>query len=225
MRSIISACKTLSMKRLLILILVLISFNQTSIAQEKKLVQFSGIVLHADSLIPLPFVSITNVSRNYRGTYSDMRGFFSLVVGVGDTIQISCLGYRKQELIVPENLINNSLSAIFKLKSEAIDLPMIYIFPYATVEQFKQAFIKLRLPDDDLMIARRNLDERTMMALSSAMAWDGTQNARYYFQNQSEKLYWRGQDRYNPLLDIVKINQFIQLLNQGKISLKNDPNR
>lgn len=225
MRSIISACKTLSMKRLLILILVLISINQTSIAQEKKLVQFSGIVLHADSLIPLPFVSITNVSRNYRGTYSDMRGFFSLVVGVGDTIQISCLGYRKQELIVPENLINNSLSAIFKLKSEAIDLPMIYIFPYATVEQFKQAFIKLRLPDDDLMIARRNLDERTMMALSSAMTWDGTQNARYYFQNQSEKLYWRGQDRYNPLLDIVKINQFIQLLNQGKISLKNDPNR
>lgn len=213
------------MKKLLFLILVALCLHQTSIAQEKKLVQFSGIVLHADSLIPLPFVSITNVSRNYRGTYSDMRGFFSLVVGVGDTIQISCLGYRKQELIVPDNLVNNSLSAIFKLKSEAIDLPMIYIFPYATVEQFKQAFIKLRLPDDDLMIARRNLDERTMMALSSAMTWDGTANARYYFQNQSEKLYWRGQDRYNPLLDVVKINQFIQLLNQGKISLKNDPQK
>ena len=191
-------------------------------AQEKKLIQFSGIVIHADSLEPLPFVNIINVSRNYKGTYTDMRGFFSLVVTVGDTIQISSLGYKKQELVIPKDLVNNTLSAIFKLKMDAIDLPMIYIFPYATIEQFKQAFIKLRLPDDDLMIAQKNLDANLMMALSSAMTWDGTQNTRYYFQQQSEKLYWRGQERYNPLLDVVKINQFIRLLGEGKISLKNE---
>jgi CarboxypepD_reg-like domain len=191
-------------------------------AQEKRLIQFSGIVLHADSLEPLPFVNIINVSRNYKGTYTDMRGFFSLVVNVGDTIQISSIGYKKQELIIPNDLVKNTLSAIFKLKMDAINLPMIYIFPYATIEQFKQAFIKLRLPDDDLMIAQRNLDAGLLMAMSSAMAWDGTQNTRYYFQQQSEKLYWRGQERYNPLFDIVKINQFMRLLNDGKISLKNE---
>lgn len=203
-------------------VIFIVGLQFHSKAQEKKLVQFSGIVIHADSLEPLPFVNIINISRNHRGTYTDMRGYFSLVVSEGDTIQISSLGYKKQELIIPTNLVNNTLSAIFKLKMDAIDLPMIYIFPYATIEQFKQAFIKLRLPDDDLMIARRNLDEKLMMALSSAMTWDGTQNTRYYFQQQSEKLYWRGQERYNPLLDVVKINQFMQLLNQGKISLKNE---
>jgi hypothetical protein len=191
-------------------------------AQEKKLIQFSGIVIHADSLEPLPFVNVINISRNYKGTYTDMRGFFSLVVSVGDTIQISSLGYKKQELVIPKDLANNTLSAIFKLKIDAIDLPMVYIFPFATIEQFKQAFIKLQLPDDDLMIAQKNLDANLMMALSSAMTWDGTQNTRFYFQQQSEKLYWRGQDRYNPLLDIVKINQFMRLLNDGKISLKNE---
>lgn len=203
-------------------ILLLVLIYSSSSAQEKKLVQFSGIVIHADSLEPLPFVNVINISRNYKGTYTDMRGFFSLVVSVGDTIQISSLGYKKQELIIPKDLVNNSLSAIFKLKIDAIDLPMVYIFPYATIEQFKQAFIKLRLPDDDLMIAQKNLDAATMMALSSAMTWDGTQNTRYYFQQQSEKLYWRGQSRYNPLLDVVKINQFMRLLNDGKISLKNE---
>lgn len=203
-------------------ILLLVFIYSSSSAQEKKLVQFSGIVIHADSLEPLPFVNVINISRNYKGTYTDMRGFFSLVVSVGDTIQISSLGYKKQELIIPKDLVNNSLSAIFKLKIDAIDLPMVYIFPYATIEQFKQAFIKLRLPDDDLMIAQKNLDAATMMALSSAMTWDGTQNTRYYFQQQSEKLYWRGQSRYNPLLDVVKINQFMRLLNDGKISLKNE---
>ena len=213
-------------KKLFFLLLIFTSaLSLNSNAQDKKLVQFSGIVIHADSLEPLPFVNIINVSRNYRGTYTDMRGFFSLVVSVGDTVQISCLGYKKQELIIPENLQGNTLSAIFKLKMDAIDLPMVSIFPFATIEQFKQAFIKLRLPDDDLMIAKRNLDDRLMMALSSAMTWDGSQNTKYYFQQQSEKLYWRGQDRYNPLLDVVKINQFMQLLNQGKISFKNDPNR
>jgi hypothetical protein len=202
--------------------LLLVFIHSSSTAQEKKLVQFSGIVIHADSLEPLPFVNVINISRNYKGTYTDMRGFFSLVVSVGDTIQISSLGYKKQELVIPKDLVNNSLSAIFKLKIDAIDLPMVYIFPYATIEQFKQAFIKLRLPDDDLMIAQKNLDAATMMALSSAMTWDGTQNTRYYFQQQSEKLYWRGQQRYNPLLDVVKINQFMRLLNDGKISLKNE---
>ncbi len=202
------------------LLCILSTFNSN--AQEKKLIQFSGIVIHADSLEPLPFVNIINISRNYKGTYTDMRGFFSLVVSVGDTIQISSLGYKKQELVIPNDLVNNTLSAIFKLKMDAIDLPMIYIFPYATIEQFKQAFIKLRLPDDDLMIAQKNLDASLMMALSSAMTWDGTQNTRYYFQQQSEKLYWRGQERYNPLLDVVKINQFMRLLGEGKISLKNE---
>jgi hypothetical protein len=212
------------MKRTLLILLFLIvskiSFSQST---EKKLVQFSGVVLHADSLLPLPFVSITNISRNYRGTYTDMRGFFSLVVAVGDTLQISCLGYLRQELIIPDGLINNSVNAIFKLRPDVIDLPMVYIFPFATVEQFKQAFIRLKLPDDDLAIATRNLNEETLMAMSAAMAWDGSLNTKYYFQQSSEKLYWRGQSRYNPLFDIVKINQFMQLLNQGKISLKNEP--
>ena len=170
-------------KKLLFLLIILIAAFSSSIkAQDKKLVQFSGVVIHADSLEPLPFVNIINISRNHRGTFTDMRGFFSLVVSVGDTIQISCLGYKKQELIIPVNLAGNTLSAIFKLKMDAIDLPMIYIFPFATIEQFKQAFIKLRLPDDDLMIAKRNLDEKLMMALSSAMTWDGSQNTKYYFQ-------------------------------------------
>ncbi len=212
------------MKRsILFTLLLFVGFVSSAQSQEKKLIQFSGLIIHADSLIPLPFVSISNISRNYRGTFSDMRGFFSLVVAEGDTIHISCLGYQKQELVIPKNLQNNSLNAIFKLRPDAIDLPMVYIFPFATVEQFKQAFIKLRLPDDDMMRAQRNLDERTLAAISSAMTWDGTQNTRYYFQQQSEKLYWRGQDRYNPLFDIVKINQFMRLLNEGKISLKNDP--
>ncbi len=195
---------------------------QNSQAQEKKLVQFSGVILHADSLAPLPFVNVFNVSRGYKGTFSDFRGFFSLVVGVGDTVRIACLGFKKQEIIIPDNLINNSVSAIFKLKPESFNIPMVYIFPFATVEQFKQTFLKLKLADDDLMLAQKNLDERVMNTLKNTMAWDGSQNSKYFFQQSSEKLYWAGQNRYNPLFDLVKINQFIQLLNEGKINLRNE---
>ena len=207
----------------LIFFLLLTTFSeQTLYAQEKKLVQFSGVILHADSLAPLPFVNVFNVSRGYKGTYSDFRGFFSLVVGVGDTVRIASLGFKKQEIIIPDNLINNSVSAIFKLKPESFNIPMVYIFPFATLEQFKQAFLKLKLADDDLMLAQKNLDEKVMNALKNSMAWDGSQNSKYFFQQSSEKLYWAGQNRYNPLFDIVKINQFIQLLNEGKINLKNE---
>ena len=208
-------------KQLFFLLLIIFA-AQTLPAQEKKLVQFSGVILHADSLVPLPFVNVFNVSRGYKGTYSDFRGFFSLVVGVGDTIRIASLGFKKQEIIIPDNLINNSVSAIFKLKPESFNIPMVYIFPFATLEQFKQAFLKLKLADDDLMLAQKNLDEKVMNTLKNTMAWDGSQNSKYFFQQSSEKLYWAGQNRYNPLFDLVKINQFIQLLNEGKINLKNE---
>ena len=118
------------MKKYILVSIFVFLFVCNTIAQEteKKLIQFSGVVLHADSLVPMPFVNVFNVSRGYKGTYTDFRGFFSLVVGVGDTIRISCLGYKKQELIIPKNLINNSLTAIFKLKPDVFNLPMVYIF-------------------------------------------------------------------------------------------------
>lgn len=203
---------------ILLWMLILASFSQ---AQEKKLVQFSGVILHSDSLVPLPYVNVINITRGHRGTYTDFKGFFSLVVNEGDTIRISSLGYKKEEIVIPENGGPN-LSKIFKLQTDNINIPIIYIFPWPTIEQFKQAFIKLRLPDDDLAIAYRNLDAKVMSQMVMSMPMDGSMNTRYYFQQQSEKLYWAGQNRPNPLLDIVKLNQFMQLLNQGKISFRNE---
>lgn len=212
------------MKKVLILILYFLTpvilLAQSS--SDKKLIQFSGVVLHADSLEPLPFVNVINVSRGHRGTYTDFKGFFSLVVSEGDTIHLSYIGYKKVEVVIPVNMQTNTFSQVLKIHPDVVNLPMVYIFPFATVEQFKEAFINLKIPDDYLTIAQKNLSHEVMLAMSTAMTWDGSMNSRNYFQQQSEKLYYAGQTRPNPLFDVVKLAQFIHLLNEGKISFRNE---
>lgn len=190
--------------------------------EERKLVQFSGVVLHADTAIPIPYINVINISRGNRGTFTDFKGFFSLVVGTGDTVQLSAIGYKKLQVIIPKDYKLNNFTVTFYMQMDVVNLPMVLIFPWPTVEQFKQAFIELKLPDDDMARAQRNLNAEVMTRIGNAMAWDGSQNARNYFAQRTSNLYWAGQTRPNPLLDVVKLAQFMQLLNEGKISLRNE---
>jgi hypothetical protein len=206
-----------------VLFIFLMLFASFSFAQEeRKLVQFSGVVLHADSALPVSYVNVINISRGHRGTITDFKGFFSLVVGTGDTIQLTAIGYKKLQVIIPQDYKLNNYTVTFRMEMSAVNLPLVFIFPWPTVEQFKRAFVEVKIPDDDMVRAKRNLDQKVMTQIGNTMAWDGKQNSRNYFAQQSEKLYWAGQTRPNPLLDVVKIAQFMKLLNEGKVSLRNE---
>ena len=57
------------------------------VVKDTSIVQFSGIVLDGstDELYPVPYANIV-VKDKYRGTYTDLKGFFSIVVQKGDII-------------------------------------------------------------------------------------------------------------------------------------------
>jgi len=64
------------MKKILLILLVSISFN--SFAQnEKKVIQITGAIVEGDSLQALPFVHVTGKNSTI-GTISDYYGFFLL---------------------------------------------------------------------------------------------------------------------------------------------------
>lgn len=204
----------------LYLLLPVLGYSQKAKEENQKgLVQFSGVVVTADSLKPIPYVNII-IRNTWRGTVTDYFGFFSFVARLRDTIEFSCLGYKKSTFIIPDTLASNRYSLIQMMQGDTIVLRETVIYPWPTKEQFKEAFMNLRIPDDDLERARKNLAQADMQVLYEGMAMDGSMNFRNQMQQQQSKLYYAGQLPPNNLLNPIAWAKFIEAWQNGDFKSK-----
>ncbi len=213
------------MKRVLlpVLILISVSLNAQKI-DNNSLVQFSGVVVTADSLAPVPFTSVM-IKNSNRGTISDYFGFFSFVAKMTDTIEFGALGFKKATFIIPDTLTDKRCSMIQILKTDTILLKEVVIFPWPTKEQFKEAFIQLQIPDDDLSRAQKNLSEGKLAYLAATMPMDGSMNFKYAMEQHSTRLYYAGQLPPNNLLNPIAWAKFIQMWQNGAFKKKDTPTK
>ncbi len=213
------------MKTILPLIAAFFLMASGVFAQEKNLpandlVQFSGIVVTSDSLNPVPYTSIM-IKNTYRGTVGDYYGFFSFVAKMKDTIEFLAIGYKKAVFVIPDTLSDHRCSLIQLLKPDTILLKEIVIFPWPTKEQFKEAFLRLHIPSDDMVRAKRNLDPGKLGILATAMPMDGSMNFKNAMEQQTSRLYYAGQLPPNNLLNPVAWSKFIQMWQNGEFKNKN----
>ena len=203
---------------LLLLFLASVSFAQ---AQQKKgkLIQFSGVVVSGDSLQPIPFVNIM-IKNTYYGTVSDYYGYFSFVAQENDVIEFSALGYKKNYFRIPDSLEEARYSLIQMLNGDTILLSTAVIYPWPTKEQFKQAFLNLELPNDDMARAQRNLEREAMRQRGETMGMDGAMNQKYYMQQRNSRMYYAGQLPPNNLLNPIAWAKFIQAWKNGDFKRK-----
>ncbi len=210
------------MKRYFLIASFLFAFNYSGICQslqKNDLVQFSGVVVTGDSLHPVPFTSIM-IKSTYRGTISDYYGFFSFVAKMRDTVEFSAIGFKKTTFVIPDTLTDNRCSLIQLLKSDTILLREARVFPWPTKEQFKEAFLSLHIPDDDLERAKKNLDPYKMSFIAENTPMDGSMNFRNQMQNQTSRLYYAGQLPPIQLLNPVAWAKFIQMWQEGAFKSK-----
>jgi len=202
------------MKKLVFLLLVLAGFEAFSQnVGSDNLVQFSGVVVAGDSLEPIPFTSIM-IRNKFHGTVSDIYGFFSFVARMKDTVEFSAIGFRRAIFVIPDTITDYRCSLIQILRTDTIRLPEVVVFPWPTKEQFKEAFINLRVPNDDLARAERNLNKSEMNYLAATMAMDGSMNFR---QAMSEsRLYYAGQVPPSNWLNPVAWARFVQAWQNGE---------
>ncbi|TAH41563.1 MAG: carboxypeptidase-like regulatory domain-containing protein [Bacteroidetes bacterium] len=203
----------------LLLIIKAEAFSQDNSQMNQNLVQFSGVVVTTDSLLPIPFTSIM-IRNSYRGTISDYYGFFSFVARMGDTIEFSALGYKRMNFVIPDTLSDHRCSLIQMLAKDTVLLKEVVIFPWPTKEQFKEAFLQLRIPADDIARAQRNLDSDQLGILGAMMPMDGNMNFKYQMEQQSSRLYYSGQLPPNNLLNPIAWSKFIQMWQNGEFKKK-----
>lgn len=204
-----------------IIFLLLFSGVVQVVAQspDDDLVQFSGMIVTGDSLDPVPYVNIKIKGVN-RGTISDAFGFFSLVARKGDEIHFTAVGFKPGKYLIPDTLQSNRYSLVQIMTNDTILLKETVIYPWPTKEQFRQAFVKNKVPDDDLTIAQRNLDKMEMRERARAMPMDGSMNYRNYMDNQVSKLYYRGQAQPIPLFNPFAWAEFIKAWKRGDFKRK-----
>ena len=195
----------------LVMLVCWFCLNSTAQAQQKRIIQLSGIVM--DTVTgPIPGVAVY-VPKAGRGVQTNAVGFFSMAVLVGDSIVISSVGYKRQHYIVP-NATTEFLTIIVPMIQDVTYLKEIVIVPYPTEEVFKEAVLALNLPVD------KNIDEKNMNAELLALMlqntpMNGPMNQRYALNQWAVS---QG-DKYMPVT-----NPFLNPFNWVKFfnSLKNN---
>jgi hypothetical protein len=188
--------------------------TSTTTAVPPKLIQFSGIVIQADSLHPIPFSAIIT-RHTSRGTISDYSGYFSFVAQKKDTIEFSAIGFKKGYFIIPDTLSTDKYSLIQALVKDTTTLAVADVYPWPSRDQFKQAFINKQIPDDDLQHAKENLARAELKELQSLASPDANLNYKVQMQYQYNKLYYAGQLPSNNLLNPLAWAKFIQAWKNG----------
>jgi hypothetical protein len=199
----------------IILLLLFATAGSTLIAQEKTPVQISGIIMDEFNT-PLPYSHIIVINEG-KGSISDKRGRFSFIVHPNDTVIFSSLGYKRKQLVVPDDLDVIHYSVDIMLETDTFDIREVTVFPWATYEQFSQAFIALDLPEDDYDRAIANIALIQTWMEIEGIAFDPGASFRYAMHQHYNRQMYAGQPP-NNLLNPLAWGQFIQYVREGRFN-------
>ena len=204
--------------------LILISVFAFAKAQDKKIVQFSGVIYNLDSNRIVPYVSVTNKTDKGKSFSANHQGYFSFVAHEGDTIVFSAIGYRREALVIPTNVADKRYTVLVKMKAEVINLPTVHVLPWASIDDFNRAFMAMKFADDDLEIARKNLGRSSILAMTRTRGRDSREIQNTSFTNNhialtNKNMNMRGA---NPLMNPLAWGAFIQQILQGDKSRSNN---
>jgi hypothetical protein len=200
-----------------ILILLLSTTTGFSQTPQKKLVQFSGVIMNTDSNTVVPFVTITNVTGKARFYAANYKGYFSFVANAGDTLLFTAIGYKKEGLVIPADLTDNSYTVLVRMQQDVINLPTVRVYPWASTDEFKKEFMTMKFADDDLEIARKNVSKESLSAMMASLPRDGAEMQSYNFQNNHARLTNKNMNQRmaNPLLNPFAWGALIQQILSG----------
>lgn len=200
-------------------VLFTVGVVSTSLSQQKKLVQFSGVIHNADTNVVVPYVSVTNLSYNNYTVNANHQGYFSFVAHEGDTILFTSVGYLSTRVIIPK-VSEDKYTAMVNMTAEIKELPVVTPYPWASIDEFNMAFMSLEIADDDIVVARKNLSPESLAALAAVtprsaqeiQSYTATQN-HIGLTNQAVN-----QRMANPLLSPFAWGNLIRQITEGNKS-------
>ena len=185
-----------------------------SSAQERELLQLSGMVFNENSE-PVKYAHIVS-KTTHRGTITDTTGLFTIITHKNDTILFSCMGYKPTYYVVPQKLDNFYYTIDVLMEHDTIMLEEVIILPWKTYEEFKEAFLSLRIPEGDYEHALRNIAIIQIQIKYDDTPYPGVAYKQAMNQ-QIQKSITYGQYPVNNLLNPMAWAKFFNELKKGKL--------
>lgn len=184
-----------------------------------SVVQLYGVIMTADSLVGIPAVSVVVKGQN-RGTISNAQGVFSIVVLKGDQVEFTHVSYKPKTISIPRDLQGNQFSVVQLMVADTVYLPATIIKPRPTPEQFARDFVNIKVPDDDIEIARQNTSAAKRRVLMRTVPASGSEAASTQFRNIANKATYYGQTPPQNIFNPAAWAEFIQAWKRGDFKRK-----
>lgn len=216
--------KQTTVKTPIFLILSLL-FTLSLHAQQKdeplRLVQFSGVVLDGsnEQLQPIPYVNVL-IKGESRGTFTDFKGFFSVVARTGDVVEFSAVGYKTVLYNIPDTLTDSRYSIVQLMTQDTINLPETVVFPWPSREHFKLEFLAMDVTSEMQRRATDNLTAETLERMRQTVPYDGNESADFYLRQQSRSYYYTGQTPPMNIFNPMAWKDFFDAWKSGKFKKK-----
>ncbi|MFA7473190.1 MAG: carboxypeptidase-like regulatory domain-containing protein [Spirosomataceae bacterium] len=189
---------------------------------ERKAIMFTGIVVGADQE-RLPMASII-IPKAGKGTIADADGYFVVPVFPGDSLVFSYVGYKNQYFKIPKGFNGETFSAIIAMREDVQMLQEVRVWPYSTEEEFKKAFLEMRLPDQaDRDALAKSTDPDYINRMSMLVPNNAQTNFRHSMDQQlfgRESYANRGFSTTMPFLNPFAWANFIKSVKKGDFKRK-----
>jgi hypothetical protein len=121
--------------------------------------------------------------------------------------------------MIPENLPSKFLNLEILLYVDTLAIAEAKIYPWKSYEEFKEAFVNLNLPNEDMERARRNI-----ALIRTQIIMDHEPSARANFRNimeqQYQQTFMQGQLPSYQLLNPFAWAKFFKALKRGDFKSK-----
>jgi hypothetical protein len=184
-----------------------------------SVVQLYGVVMTADSLKGLESVSIMVKGQN-RGTITNNKGVFSIVVLKGDQVEFTSIGFKPKTVLIPKTLEGNQQSIIQLMVNDTVYMAATIIKSRPSREQFERDFLNTQIPDDNLTVARKNNDQATRRFLLATLPTDGRETSSQTLRNVANKAYYTGQLPPQNIFNPMAWAEFIKAWKRGDYKKK-----
>jgi len=199
-------------KLLLYSALIVVSLGLAAQDQEKKVIQFTGVIFGPDSVSIIPGVHVY-VPKVGRGTTTNPYGFFSMPVLEGDSLVFSAVGFQRESFVIPKYDKDQSLKVVITMKEDIAFLEEVEVFPYPSEAMFKEAVLAVQLPNqDEINNIEAWLAKQYMREAYKDLPASPGANHRYFMDQQAQSIQNRYMRPQNNLLNPFAWAKFINSL-------------
>lgn len=182
--------------------IVLLFANVSTFAQEhSNSIVFKGKVVASRTSEFLPNAYVFNANSG-RGALTDDLGNFQLYVYPGDSLTFSYVGYKKKYYIVPY-ILEEVQTGIIHMAEDSKMLAEVKVYPYSTEEDFKKAFMDMKVENEAGRRAlEKNLEQSKLNVLALQAGLSGAGN----FRNFSDQMTYSMANRnfvQSPLMSLT----------------------